>query len=127
MSQTILSFVTFFIYIATPFYYAHRIVTQSPSRIWIWWVGSLIALLGHGWLLYQVIETPSGQNLSLLNMLSLTTWLMGWGLLSFSIKNALQSLTLILYPVAAISLALMLIFPTQEIIDTSAHLGVLSH
>lgn len=42
-----------------------------------WLLGfAVLPWLGHGWLLHLWIDTRQGQNLSLLNMLSLSSWLM---------------------------------------------------
>lgn len=69
----------------------------TASAHWLLWA-VLAPWLAHGWLLHQWIDTRQGQNLSLLNMLSLCSWvmlLMSLGLCWRQLQSWLLSLSLV--------------------------------
>lgn len=89
--------------------------------------GSLLSLTGHGWLLYQLIETPMGQNLDKFIMFSLTLWLMNILTVLTSLRAKIENLCVLTYPLAGLSLAFALYFGGSDIVDTKTQPGVLAH
>jgi ABC-type uncharacterized transport system permease subunit len=94
---------------------------------WRYFIISVFSISGHGWILYKLIETPQGQNLNWLIMLSFTLWLMNILTLLASIRQPIENLCVLTYPVAALSVGLALSFAGVNVVDTSAQPGVLAH
>ncbi|MGE3320005.1 MAG: inner membrane protein YpjD [Candidatus Berkiella sp.] len=90
-------------------------------------LGSFLALSLHGWILYKLIETPQGQNLYWLCMLSFTLWLMNIVTVLTTFSARVENLCVLSFPLSALSLTLMMAFIGSQIIDTKASLGVLLH
>ncbi|MDZ7736378.1 MAG: cytochrome c biogenesis protein CcsA [Gammaproteobacteria bacterium] len=86
-----------------------------------------IALLLHGLVLYQFIHTGSGLNLGFFNALSLVAWMIVLFVLVGAINNPLENLTIILYPVAAISLLLQVLVPSSRIMPSATPAGLEAH
>lgn len=72
---------------------------QTPFYVLLW-----AAFCAHLYFLYRVIDTPSGQNLHIFNLLSLITVL--WvGIVAFAnLRTRLKSLFVVVLPLAALSL-----------------------
>lgn len=78
-----------------------------------------VALLTHGYLCYQLIDGGEGQNLSLFNIFSMTTW-MAMCLVSWNLyKHKAQSLLLVSLPIAAISIVEAALFSGSHIISVN--------
>jgi len=75
------------------------------------------AVCSHGLLLHHWIDLAVGQNLNFFNMLSLSLWLVAVLVLVMAMFRAVDALVLILFPVAAISILLVLRFPEVKIIN----------
>ena len=88
---------------------------------------AVAAILGHGWLLYRAIELGPGQDLHLVNMLSLWAWLVALWIGGLSLRYAMRPLASILYPVTAVILWLPLLPYDAEIIMTQTQPWVLAH
>lgn len=88
---------------------------------------SVICLASHGWVLYQLVETPQGQNLSWLIMLSCTLWLMNILTWLTAWQSRVENICVLTYPLTACSLGLALYLGGTEVVDTKAQLGVLAH
>lgn len=86
-----------------------------------------IALIIHGLVLYQFIHTSSGLNLGFFNALSLVAWMIVLFVLVGAINNPLENLTIILYPLAAISLLLQVLIPSSRIVPTVTPSGLEAH
>jgi len=86
----------------------------------------LSALTGHGFLLYEWVETSNGQNLDPWIMFSLTTWLMGL-IIAFTIKTPSRELIPLVFPVALVSIMAVNYYGGVTVIDTKLQPGVLSH
>ncbi len=89
-------------------------------------LGSAAVVL-HALLLYRWIDLPAGQNLSALNMLSFAIWLSAGIILCSTIRQPLQNLTIFVFPLAALSVVLALLFPGHSIIETAQHPKQLIH
>lgn len=88
---------------------------------------SLAAIVLHAFLLYRWIDVGSGQNLTFFNTLSQVCWLataLGW---LIAIRRPFINLGIVLYPLAAISILLVLLFSGSYIINTVADPKTLLH
>ena len=86
-----------------------------------------IALIIHGLVLYQFIHTGRGLDLGFFNALSLVAWMIVLFVLVGAINNPLENLTIILYPLAAVSLLLQVLVPSSRIIPTATPSGLEAH
>lgn len=86
-----------------------------------------IAVCLHALLLHQWIDVTAGQNLNFFNLLSLTIWLVALLVLVMALFRSVEVLVLFSFPIAAISILLVLRFPEAEIIQTSASPNALFH
>lgn len=94
---------------------------------WFLPVVGCLAVLAHGWLLYGWIDQSIGQNLTFFNMLSFILWLVSlWVLLAMT-RQPTHNLCLFIFPLAAVSIALVVIFPGQYILRTGANPKQLIH
>lgn len=91
---------------------------------------SIILILGgfaislHAILLYQNIVTPSGLNFGFFNAASMMTWMIALLLLT-AIKQRVESLILVIFPIAAIIIGVETYFHSEHIL--AANLGVSLH
>ncbi|MFI4938356.1 MAG: inner membrane protein YpjD [Candidatus Berkiellales bacterium] len=98
----------------------------SSSR-WRYLTCAALCIAAHGWILYKFIETPQGQNLNWLIMLSFTLWIMNIISLLTSRQSKSENLSILNYPLSAFSIILMLSFAGSDVIETKNQLGVLAH
>ena len=101
-------------------------LNQSPvaagcQTSWILMIG-IAAILIHTGLIYPSIVTSSGLNLGVVNAASLVALLSAVLLLLFSFQEPVENLGIPVFPVAALSIGLMLLYPTHHLI-TSASTG----
>lgn len=94
---------------------------------WRYVAGSLVSISGHGWILYKLIETPEGQNLDWLLMLSFTLWLMNIFIILTNIKAKIENLSIFTYPLAALAVGLTLTLGGSMVINTKAQPFVAIH
>ncbi len=92
--------------------------------------GSLAIIL-HAILLYSWVMTQWGQNLAFFNMLSLVTWGIALLILLAALRHPLTSpvasTSVILFPIAALTIWLDLSFPGQMLIDVTQTPAQLLH
>lgn len=88
---------------------------------------AFIAVVAHGLLLHEWIDIPSGQNLSVLNMLSLCAWLVATLTWVVMLIRQVEMLGLFIFPFCAVSIILVLAFPGVFVINTALHPGMLFH
>jgi len=98
----------------------------SQSRIYIL-LFAWIAVLTHGTLLYWAIETGVGQNLDIVNVLSLISWLISLLVVVTSLTKQVEVLGTFIFPFAALSVFLEWLFPGQVILHTRENLLQLIH
>ncbi len=70
----------------------------------VFYAAMLAALAAHLYVLYQLIDTPTGQNLNVFNLFSLTTALWVGILCIANLKISLKSLFIVVLPLAGLSL-----------------------
>lgn len=78
---------------------------------------SFAALVGHGWLLYRLIELDAGQNLDAILMLSMILWLMGL-IVFMTFNEALNKLNCTIYVLAGLSLPVAYATHGQHVVTT---------
>jgi ABC-type uncharacterized transport system permease subunit len=87
----------------------------------------LAAALVHGIVLYPAIHTPAGLNLGFFyaaSLIALTTALL---LLLATLLEPVENLGIALFPVAALSIGLLLLFPEQRLVTAAASWQLDSH
>jgi ABC-type uncharacterized transport system permease subunit len=87
----------------------------------------LAAITLHALLLYYWIDTHLGQNLDMLNVFSLITWLIAVLILFTALRIPIANLCLFILPLAVVSIVLALAFPGQHIIATRSNPTELLH
>jgi ABC-type uncharacterized transport system permease subunit len=99
---------------------------KKPSKTWISGI-SLLAISLHGFLLYSWIDVTAGQNLTEVNLLSLAIWVMALIIFGLSFKKPMAYLSVLLFPLAALSIFLVNEFPSKHVIQTAAIPKQLTH
>lgn len=99
-------------------------ISTDKSRILV--IG-LAAVLLHGLLLYQGLFTESGLNLGFFNASSLITWLVVLLLLVTAFTKPIESLGIVLLPLAAAALVLETAYPSQHLVPGSTNFGLKTH
>ncbi len=100
---------------------------SDPARKRRYLMLGAAALILHGLVLYQFIHTTGGLNLGFFNALSLVAWMILLFVLVGAIRNPLENLTIVLYPVAAVSLLLQIFLPSELIVPTTTPAGLEAH
>ena len=95
--------------------------------LYLAWVLSLIAVGIHGWLLHQWIDLPTGQNLTYLNILSMVIWLAALLTILSNLRLPVLNLGLFIFPLAALSMIAIALFPSTYILNTAHHPKALVH
>lgn len=102
--------------------------TERPDTAYKYW--NLLlgggALLIHALVLYQFIHTPAGLDLGFFHSLSLIAWLIALFIVIGALRSPLENLTIILFPIAAISLLLQVFLPGSRILP-DATAGLQAH
>ncbi len=127
MNLNYLGILTLLTYLSVALAQGLHLLGKLSCSCWRYRAGSLLAITSHGWILYKLIETPQGQNLAWLIMLSFTLWLMNVFTFIMSIRAPIANLCVLTYPLSAISLGFALYFGGYEVINTKTQLGVLAH
>lgn len=96
------------------------------SKKTLLWLG-MAAIMIHALLLYHWIDVGYGQNLALMNMLSFTAWLISLLLLLFIWRYPAENLCVLIFPLAALTIILIELFPTTLIIQTAGNPKQLIH
>ncbi|MCB1828166.1 MAG: cytochrome c biogenesis protein CcsA [Coxiellaceae bacterium] len=78
-----------------------------------------VAVTCHAMMLYHWIDIGIGQNLTTLNLVSLTAWLVSLFVIGLSLIKPLEKLGIVVFPWAAISMVLVVLLPGRYVIDTA--------
>jgi ABC-type uncharacterized transport system permease subunit len=127
MNLYYLGLLTILSYLLTGIAQGAHLFGRFPCKRFRYLTYSSLCLMAHGLLLYQLIERPEGQNLNWLVMFSFTLWLMNIFIVLTSFRSKIESLTVLTSPLAALSVALVLMFAGTQIIATKAQPAVLVH
>lgn len=96
------------------------------AKSWMFLLG-FVAVCLHGLLLHKWIDVAAGQNLNFFNLFSLTVWLIAVLVLVMALFRSVEVLVLFSFPVAAVSILLVLRFPEAEIVHTAMNPDALFH
>jgi ABC-type uncharacterized transport system permease subunit len=122
-----LSIITVFLYlIATLLQTLTLLGKRHVSKMSVLSTG-LIAIGLHTWLLYHWIDTGQGQNLTFFNMLSLVAWLIALLSVLTAFRKPVENLIILIFPIAAISILFVELFPGHTIINTKTNPYQLVH
>lgn len=90
-------------------------------------VPAVIAILLHGWLVYQGLLTPQGLNVDFFAVLSLVGWLVALLLISAAFTQPIESLGIFVFPAAALMLGLRLLNPEGHYLSQNLGTGLEFH
>ena len=96
---------------------------QSKNTLWL----SIAATAFHGLALFNRIFLPEGLNMSLFYSLSLVGWLASLLMVLAAFTKPVMKLGIVVFPLAALLLALQFAFPGQYIIAPSGHWQLQTH
>lgn len=92
-----------------------------------WRILSWATLILHAIILYRLIDFHPGQNLSAVNVFSLIVWLIAIFLNVMVFWNPLENLCIIVYPLVALSILGLMIFPKPEFKNMTFKFATLLH
>jgi len=98
----------------------------AHSKAWLNRLGFPAVVL-YAYLLHLWIDVGPGQNLTFFNMFSLTVWLASLLILIVSMKRQVQSMVLIVFPIAALSIVLVNLFAGSYVVETKSNPAQLFH
>jgi len=123
MENTIITLVTFALYIAVSYYqYQLCYKKQDDSQAKKIAIYTLLPIILHGWLLLQSIDTDQGLNLSISNIFSLTFWLVSIVIIISSINRKLGILVMVILPISGLALLISQILAQKYLVDASSPL-----
>lgn len=91
-----------------------HVSTARSSKFGVMGLGLAAALL-HAALLYDQVIAPSGLNLGFFNAVSLVAWLIAALLLLSTLTKPVENLGIVLFPLAALTIILQMLFPSRHI------------
>ncbi|MDM8567110.1 cytochrome c biogenesis protein CcsA [Candidatus Halobeggiatoa sp. HSG11] len=86
-----------------------------------------LAIICHALVLQQSMITPLGLNLGFFNAASMMAWVIAMLLLLSVLRQPVENLIIILFPVAALAIGLEIYFPTERILPSDTQFGVTLH
>jgi ABC-type uncharacterized transport system permease subunit len=129
MYTTLLTIAAVATYFASGTVFALRLFgsqENKPSKLL--GVGSgFVALLLHLAILYQALHTANGLNFSFFNAVSFAAWVVCLVFLLSCIRKPLETLGIVLLPIAGITLLLALWFPGMHLLPPDAQWYLRSH
>ena len=129
MHTTLLTVAAVVIYFASGTVFALRLFgsqARRPAKMLGVGLG-FSALLMHLGLLYQALHTASGVNFSFFNAVSFAAWVVCLIFLLSCIRKPLETLGIVLLPVAGLTLLLALWFPGIHLLQPDARWHLRSH
>ncbi len=127
MNVPILSTLTIVIYFSASFIQSLGLYGRLHHSKWCVLGFGLLAICLHALLLHVWIDVAGGQNLNIFNMLSLALWLIAVLTCVIAMAKPVDLLVTLIFPLAAISMLLVLVFPREYIVNTVANSGALFH
>lgn len=100
---------------------------RPKHHLTILFIFAIPAIILHSVILHWAIDTSTGQNLSLFNLISLVSWMVALLVLLTSLIKPIENLVLLVFPVAIFAIILAQYIPGHNIVDTGAHPKQLIH
>jgi len=97
---------------------------QATAHHWL--LFALLPAALHAWLLHIAIDTPQGQNLSLINIAGMVSWIIVL-LLTIPAQTIASPLAIFALPVAAVLVLLQPLLPSEHILQLKGHWTSLLH
>lgn len=129
MNTIIIGFIAIALYCAAGFLLAFSLYKRGHSPVSR---GQLIALgmtatLLHAFELQESLFTSQGLNLGFFNAFSLFSWLIALLVLLAALSKPIENLGIMVFPMAAVSIALEMLFPSQHLLLEKALPGLQAH
>jgi len=121
----ILSLFTICLYIAATFSRFYHVGNISSKTLVLILGG--VAIFLHGSLLYQNVVTVAGLNLGFFNAASLIAWVIAWLLWLSLLRQPVENLIIVLFPLAALTIGLESYFPSEQFLASKQEFGVTLH
>lgn len=119
MTNILMPIVTILLYLAAACSQLLGLAGKWRYNKTVVWLLGCVAVILHGDLLHHWIDVSGGQNLALVNMLSLVGWLVSVLILIIALLKPLETLMVFIFPLTALSILLVLFFPGSQIINTA--------
>ncbi len=120
-----LSLSAIILYFAATVLRIYQLGNISPKHLLLLLGGLAVSL--HALVLYLNLITPSGLNLGFFNAASLMSWMIVVLLLISLPRQPVENLTIVLFPIAALSLGLENFFHSEHILSLDTKFGVTLH
>ena len=129
--NTYISLGAIFFYLLATYRLASGLIqsgTDTPSALKPqFFIFGFTALILHGIVLYQNINTLGGLNLGFYNALSLMSWCVALIVLLSALSKPLENLAVVIFPMTTIALLLEIFFESSRILPDSAPVGLKIH
>lgn len=99
---------------------------ESEAALGLLWSGGIAALL-HALILYGIMLNPNGMNFGIFNAASLIMWVIVVILLITQPRQPVHNLMMIMFPMAALVIAMESYFHTERWLDSTPFSGVKLH
>jgi ABC-type uncharacterized transport system permease subunit len=127
MKYGLLALITILLYLTSTVFEGLQFADKIKTVRWRSPFFNTLAIGMHGLLLYWLIDTALGQNLTFLNLLSLLIWVIAVLIVFIGLYKPLESLLILICPLAAISIALTLGFSSMNVIHAGENPKQLIH
>jgi ABC-type uncharacterized transport system permease subunit len=130
MSSPVFAIPAIILYLASGFFIGFRLFGGNTGKKRSRLIGIHLGLGGvalHAALLYQNIFVSSGINLGFFNAASLVAWTILLLLMLSALTKPVENLGIILLPLAALAIALELIFPSSHFLASNSPWGLRIH
>jgi ABC-type uncharacterized transport system permease subunit len=123
--KTVVNLLIFLSFLAI-FFYSVAALSRFYRISGLLFLGGL-AVSVHAVVLYQNIVAPAGLNLGIFTAASLMSWVIALLLLISLMREPVENLAVVLFPVAALTIGLDVYFHTELILSSDNHFGVTIH
>ncbi len=127
MNISVLSLSAIILYLAATLSRFYRRGNLAISAKSILLLLGVLAISLHALVLYQEMVTLSGLNLGIFNAASLIAWVIALLLLLTLLRHPVENLTIVIFPIAAITIALEGYFDSEYILSPKTEIGVALH
>ncbi|MCK5719127.1 MAG: cytochrome c biogenesis protein CcsA [Thiomargarita sp.] len=116
-----------FLSIPAILFYVLAAQSLRQRRIQLLWFLGTIAITLHAWVLYKNIVLPMGLNLGFFHAFSLIAWVIAVLLLFSLLRQPVENLIVVVFPIASLSIGLEIFFYTERILLFQQSFGVILH